>query len=336
MKEDLKSKAHGLLLDLDLAGLDDELTVSPLSGGIASDIAVVAVNDRKLCIKFALHKMRVKEDWFAPVKRNRTEYLWLEFARTIAPENTPGLHGHSETMGGFVMEYLESDDTCMWKSLLLEGQPDAMIAGRTGDFLGRVHAASASPGFERERFDTKDVFFHMRIEPYILFTAGRHPPLATRLNAIAQGLAECSIALVHGDVSPKNIMLHMERVILVDAECASMGDPSFDVAFFLNHMFLKAIHNHRYRQEFLQSALRFWLSYARHVSWEAIDDIASRTARLLPALALARVDGKSPVEYLNGNSQDLVREITIPLIANPCEGLPDLLVHMFSQLETDG
>ena len=332
MAEKLTSRVRDLLADLSLAGPDDDLLVRPLTGGIASDVAVVETSNQKFCVKFALHKMRVTADWFAPIRRNRTEYLWLKFANSLAPENTPRLFGHSETAGGFVMEFLDGTDTHMWKSRILTGSPRVEYARTTGTLLGRIHSASSSPGFDADLFDTGDVFFHMRIEPYILYTSSRHPDLAFVLDSMAESLDRSAVVLVHGDVSPKNIIIHEGRVVLVDAECASMGEPAFDVAFCLNHMFLKGLYNRRYRREFMHAALEFWSSYAQHITWEEREFLASRTARLLPALALARVDGKSPVEYLDDAQQDLVRRVAIPLIINPVGSVSGVLMHLFDQL----
>lgn len=119
--------------------------VTPLTGGVASDIARVDLPDGPVVVKFALPKLKVAEDWQAPVHRNRAEYAWLKVAAQIAPDNAPRLFGRSEELHGFAMEYLAGDDIELWKQALLDGQAPQGEAARVGDLLGRLHAASVQP-----------------------------------------------------------------------------------------------------------------------------------------------------------------------------------------------
>src|SRR5690606_32428140 len=158
-----------------------------------------------ICVKFALPRLKVAEDWRAPVHRNLAEYSWLSFAGTIAPLSVPRLLGISGSLHGFAMEYLTGADIYLWKTALLSEAPDRGEAGRVGDILGRIHTASAQPSFDRSPFFNRDDFRALRLEPYLTFTAGKHPDLAQNLTALADRLYNADIALVHGDVSPKNI-----------------------------------------------------------------------------------------------------------------------------------
>lgn len=294
----LRARVARLVVDLELGRVEELREVRALGGGVASDIARVALGDRALCVKFALPKLKVAADWHAPVHRSRAEYAWLSVAGAVTPGAAPRLHGYCEAEGGFAMEAIEGPGVYLWKAALLSGEPDRGEAARVGHALGRVHAASARPGFERAPFRNRDDFRALRIEPYLFHTAHRHPDLADRLRALACGLYGSETALVHGDVSPKNVLIRDGAPVLLDAECATMGDPAFDAAFCLNHLVLKAMHRPAAASSLLSQARRFWEAYAAFVHWEPPSAVEARAAALLPALMLARVDGKSPVEYL--------------------------------------
>ncbi|HVY51074.1 MAG TPA: aminoglycoside phosphotransferase family protein [Devosia sp.] len=305
---DLETRARALVEDLGLGRAADVRCVRPLTGGVASDIAVVELEDRSVCIKFALPKLRVAADWRAPVHRNRAEYRWLEFAGTVVPDAVPRLFGWSATHNGFAMEYLSGPEIYLWKTAMLAEQAPRDEARQVGAVLGRIHAASAAPGFYAGRFQNRDDFRALRIEPYLLFTASKHADLAPAIEALAAGLYASQTALVHGDVSPKNILLRAQGPVLLDAECATMGDPAFDVAFCLNHLVLKSIHMPHMRTMLLRAIGQLWASYSPLVNWEPPSALEARVTALLPALMLARVDGKSPVEYLTADGKAVARE----------------------------
>lgn len=314
-----------LLADLGIAGVGDIRSVRVLTGGVASDIGVVDLGTRKLCVKFALPKLKVAADWRAPVSRNAAEYAWLAFAGHVVPDAVPALYGHSVREQGFAMEYLEGGDLYLWKTAMLAGEAPAGEAERVADALGRIHAASTGEGFDPAPFRNADDFEAIRIEPYLRATARAHPALADRIAPVADGLYAARRVLVHGDVSPKNILMRDGRPVLLDAECATMGDPAFDVAFCLNHLLLKALHLPAMRRALLGEVGAFWRTYARHVGWEAPEAVEARTTVLLPILFLARVDGKSPVEYLDAAEQDRVRQLAIPFIEAPAPDLARLV-----------
>ncbi len=328
-----EERCRRLLGDLGLVRPGDAVTVRPLAGGVASDIAAVDVAGRRVCVKFALERLKVREEWRAPVHRNRAEYEWLRFAGRVAPSCVPELYGRSERENGFAMEFLDGPGIVLWKARLLDGHPDQGEASAVGEVLGRIHAASTATDFDASPFHNRDDFRALRLEPYLLFTATRHPALGERLAGLAEALYSAELALVHGDVSPKNILLRKGSPILLDAECAGMGDPCFDVAFCLNHLVLKAVHLPATRASLLGAARAFWTSYAAHVSWEEPKQLDARAAALLPALMLARVDGKSLVEYLDPDEQDIVRRLAVPLIAEPALSLDALLTRLRAGLE---
>lgn len=330
MPEDLRTRCEQLADELGLADRAEITDVTPLTGGVASDIAVVTAGESRFCIKFALPKLKVAEDWRAPVHRNRAEYAWLSTAAGIVPRSAVKMLGRSEKLHGFAMEYISGPDVSLWKTDLLEGRPDLARTASVGDLIGQVHGASTGPGFDTAPFQNRDDFHALRIEPYLLFTARSHEDVSRELQRLAEELYETSSVLVHGDVSPKNILFRAGRPIVLDAECATMGAPEFDVAFCLNHLILKAQHVACLREGLADHAGVFWTAYSKRVSWEPASELEARTSRLLPALMLARVDGKSPVEYLDGHGRSVIRDVSLGLLKNPentVGGVVDVLMN---------
>ena len=333
MTKTLEIRCQNLIVDLGLGQVGDVQNVTALTGGVASDIASVVVNGARYCVKFALPKLKVAAEWRAPVHRNAAEYAWLSVAADLSPDSAVKLYGRSETEHGFVMEYITGDGVYLWKSAMLAANPLRGEEQAVGDMLGRIHAASAQPGFETSAFQNRDDFRALRIEPYLTFTAKAHPDLADTLNAMAEGLYKNANVLVHGDVSPKNILIRNGASILLDAECATMGDASFDPAFCLNHLILKAIHVPSLRSDLLAAVGVFWNAYSAHISWEDPAALEDRVARLLPALMLARVDGKSPVEYLSEAERKQIRNLAGSILKAPVSQISDFVEIVKTELK---
>ena len=325
MPTEIEQRCRMLVQELGLGEADDVTDITPLTGGVASDIASFGLAGQRLCAKFALPKLKVAEDWHAPVHRNAAEYAWLEFAARTHPQGAVALYGRSANLHGFAMEFISGKDVYLWKTALLNETPMRNEAALVGDLLGRLQAASAMADFDARPFRNRDDFKALRIDPYLIFTASRHPDLANDLHNLATMLYEGQDVLVHGDVSPKNILFRSSGPVFLDAECATIGDASFDPAFCLNHLILKWFHLPASRAGLLGAVNAFWRAYAPHLSWEDAVALEGRVCRLLPALMLARVDGKSPVEYLSEATQGLVRAAASELLRSPAPNLQDLL-----------
>jgi aminoglycoside phosphotransferase (APT) family kinase protein len=214
----------------------------PLSGGVSSDIWHVVLPDgRDLCIKRALGRLKVAADWRAPIIRSRYEARWLGRAALAVPGAVPILLGQDEASGTLAMEWLPPERHPVWKARLLAGDADPAFAAQVGSRVARIHAyAAARPEISVE-FPTDSLFHAIRLEPYLLATGRAHPDLAPMLEALAARTAATKLTLVHGDVSPKNILVGPEGPVFLDAECAWWGDPAFDLAFCLNHLLLKCL-----------------------------------------------------------------------------------------------
>ncbi len=279
-----------------------------LTGGVSSDIWKVETPRGVICVKRALAKLRTEKDWYAPVSRNANEAAWMRVAASAVPSAVPRLIAEDADAGMFAMAYLDPAGHPLWKSLLRDGHVAPADAAAVGDALGRIHAATAGDAAIAERFATDDIFHAIRLEPYLLRTADVHPDLGGRLHELAAATADTRLALVHGDVSPKNILIGPEGPVFLDAECAWYGDPAFDLAFCLNHMLLKCVWRPQWTDGYLACFAALRDAYLPHVSWETAAAMEARTAALLPGLLLARIDGTSPVEYItSGSDKDRVR-----------------------------
>jgi aminoglycoside phosphotransferase (APT) family kinase protein len=223
------------------------------------------------------------------------------------------------------MEYLDGSAHRLWKSELLDGTIDVAFAGAVGDTIGAIHEHTAGRADLADRFDTDHLFFALRIEPYFLRLIAAHPELAECIDLVIRSTMDNKRVLVHGDVSPKNILMGPHGPVILDAETAWWGDPAFDVAFCLNHLLLKSLDSHRSTPELLAACEALVAAYTSHVVWEPPAAVTERVATLLPLLLLARVDGRSPVEYLDSEDQELVRAFAIPRILNAPTGLAELL-----------
>ncbi len=317
------------LMTRDLAGLGlietgEQVRFTVLPGGVSSDIFKVEAGERVFVVKRALPKLRVAGDWQAPTSRNRHEADWLVTVGRILPGSAARLLARDDEAGLFAMEYLDPAMFPVWKEQLRDGLVDPNFAASVGRSLALIHAQTAGDRAIAELFATDAVFRAIRLEPYFEATARRHPAMASPLLALSASTLATKVALVHGDVSPKNILAGPHGSVFLDAECAWFGDPAFDLAFCLNHLLLKCLWNRAAARRLIEAFERLAGAYREGVSWESPAAVEERTARLLAALMLARVDGKSPVEYLTAADQSLVREVALPLIGMPPQSLAEI------------
>jgi aminoglycoside phosphotransferase (APT) family kinase protein len=290
-----------------------------LAGGVSSDIWHLTLPDgQEICVKRALPKLKVAADWRAPVVRNIYEARWLSEADRALPGAVPRLLGQDEATGALAMAFLPPADHPVWKARLRDGHADAGFAAEVGRRIAAIHAhAAAQPDLAAD-FQTDEIFHAIRLEPYLLATARAHPDLAAVLEDIAAVTARSKRTLVHGDVSPKNILCGPAGPVFLDAECAWWGDPAFDLAFCLNHLLLKCLWTPSASASFMACFEALAARYLAGITWEAADALEARAARLLPGLFLARVDGKSPVEYLTDeHDKNRVRRVARALLTKP-------------------
>ena len=304
-----------------------------LTGGVSSDIWKVSADGRSYCVKRALSKLKVEADWFAPVERNRYEVAWYRIANRFMPGSAPAILAHDEAAMLCAMEYLDPAQHKLWKSELRDGHADPETAAQVGSALGKIHAGCAGNAEIEKQFPDQEIFQMIRLEPYLEATADKHPDLAKQLFKLSRRTASTRLTLIHGDVSPKNILLGPNGPVFLDAECACIGDPAFDLAFCLNHFLLKCLWTPSATDQFLECFRAMTASYLSEVNWEEPPQLEARAASLLPGLFLARVDGKSPVEYITKESErNQVRQCARPLLFDPPSDLKTIAIAWQQEL----
>lgn len=302
------------------------VSVTPLTGGVSSEIYLVEEGEHRFVIKKALEKLKVEADWYADVSRNDTEQAFIQYAGSLLPDSMPTIIGSNAEAGLFAMEFL--DGFCNWKEELLKGHFDESLASKAGLLLGEIHAHSWGDKEVQKVFASMPNFDQLRIDPYLRATAARHPHLKKIFLDEAGRLEQSRECLIHGDYSPKNILFDKYRVVPLDCEVACFGDAAFDLSFFLNHFYLKSLYhapNHKPIQKMIDAARE---GYSKGNPMHA-SEVERRSARLLPMLMLARVDGKSPVEYLDSTQRQFIRQFVSDQLLNGVTGLSELQAAWF-------
>ena len=291
-----------------------DCTVEPLGGGISNDVWQVRWADGCLVVKQALPFLRVAEVWAYDVGRSSVEQRALsELNRLLGPGFAPAVLFADDAAHVFGMTCAPAGGT-PWKDLLLAGSIDLRDGYRAGDLLGRIHAASAADGAAADRFADQLTLIEGRIDPYHRAVATRHADLAALIEAEVERLLSTRRALVLGDYAPKNLIAYPDAMLVLDVEVAHWGDPAFDVAFCLNHLCLKALHLPRHRGLLVGLARAFYGAYREHAA-QLLDDRG--VVAELGILMVARVDGKSPAEYLDERSRGLALRIGRSLLLDP-------------------
>jgi aminoglycoside phosphotransferase (APT) family kinase protein len=307
------------LSGMGLIGDGEQFTIGKLAGGVSCDVFLADVKRRPpVVVKRALPRLRVTALWEAPPERAATEVAWLRLVAGIEPKWVPKVLGEDRARHLFAMEYLPPETYPVWKAELAAGRVDLDFARSVGTALARIHGATAGKADVAAAFANDAQFLALRLEPYLLFTADRHPLIAPAIRGEAARIAAARIALMQGDISPKNILCGPDGPVFLDAETACFGDPAFDLAFYLNHFLLKAVWHPEWTFDYARAFQAMKEAYLAGADWEPAAAIDQRTARLLPMLFLARVDGKSPVEYLTDEGDTaFVRAAALQMIVEP-------------------
>ena len=301
--------------------------VRELGGGVSNTVLLTEVDGLRMVMKRALHKLRVEQDWFSDPGRIFRESAAIRALAPHLPEGSVPRIFFEDRTGLQIGMSAAPPEAETWKALLLRGEVRLEIALRIGEMLAAIWRASwRSAAFEAE-FGDQRVFRELRIDPYYRATAWRHPDLADRLAALIENSAARRVALVHGDWSPKNFLVAGDSVMAIDFEVIHFGDPSFDTAFLVNHLALKSFVRPACREVYQAAALRFFEA-ARAGIPEPSYWLEPATLAHLGALMLARVDGKSPAEYLDTAQQAAVRRVARQLILQP----PATIAEVFQRI----
>jgi 5-methylthioribose kinase len=315
----------------------DELPlVRNLAGGVSNrTVLVQRESGAAWVLKQALARLRVAVDWYSSPARVHREALGLQWLAEIAPRDTiPAFVFEDESVHLLAMRAVPEPHE-NWKQLLLRGGLASDHVAQFGELLGTIHRRShARREVLAPLFADQSFFESLRLEPYYSYTASRVPAAAPFLNALIADTRAQHLSLVHGDYSPKNILVYGGRLILLDHEVIHFGDPAFDVGFSLTHLLSKAHYLVGQRLAFSQAAQHYWEVYRAalgQVPWCGAE-LEERAARHTLACLLARVAGRSPLEYLDAAARAHQQQIVLDLLSGAPRTVPDLIDRFVKSL----
>jgi aminoglycoside phosphotransferase (APT) family kinase protein len=309
-------------------GTDEQPLIQPLTGGVSNrTVWVERPSGEAWVLKQALEKLRVAVDWFSSPERAHREALGLQWLAELTPPcSTPALIFEDDQQHIVAMQAIPQPHR-NWKEMLLAGQLDLKHVAQFAHLLGIIHRNSSARRTELEPIFADRTFFEsLRLEPYYGYTAQQVPAAADFLHGLIEETRPLHLALVHGDYSPKNVLVYDERLILLDYEVIHFGDPAFDLGFSLTHFLSKAHHLPSHRAAFIEAAALYWQQYLTtlgEVAW--LDTLEARVVRHTLGCLLARVAGRSPLEYLTPAQRDQQRLSVVNLMALSPRTIPALL-----------
>ncbi|WP_202921202.1 phosphotransferase family protein [Anatilimnocola aggregata] len=306
-------------------GSADGTRVRELSGGVSNVVLLVEESGQRYVVKQARGKLRVQADWQCSIERIWREVEVLEASRSLLgakANELPEILWVDRPLYAYAMTAAPAN-SLTWKEQLLAGSCSPDIASRCGEILGQLHAQSWHDAAISEQFDDRTYFRELRLEPYYSQAAKNYPALAKPLEVLIDQTWQQRHALVHGDFSPKNLLVSSDtrtlQIMLIDFEVGHFGDPAFDLGFFLTHLTLKVIHLPQHSANILQLIKAFWQTYARRMqatlSKLELQELEQRTAMNLAGCLVARVHGKSPVDYLTANDKQAAVQLSERLFA---------------------
>ncbi len=312
---------------------DERPRLEVLAGGVSNRTVLVertgACRDSWV-IKQALDKLRVQADWFCDPQRVHREAAGLRWLAKLTPAGSvPAFlfedHGHHLLAMQAVPQPHEN-----WKTVLLAGRVDRSHCEQFGTLLGTIHRRSFERRDEvRPAFGDRTFFESLRLEPYYSYAATNAQGAAGFLEQLLAETRRRRLTLVHGDYSPKNVLVHKGRLVLLDHEVIHWGDPAFDVGFGLTHFLSKAHLLLAHRQDFADAARTVWRSYRAAIgndSWQA--GLEQYAVRHTLGCLLARVAGRSPLEYLDERERTVQQDVTVALMGERLETV-DALIETF-------
>lgn len=318
-------------------GSDEAPEFQKLSGGVSNRTVLVRrKGGGDLVIKQALEKLRVAVDWRSDPCRSHREALGLKWLARLTPAGRiPRLVFEDQENHLLAMNAVPEPHT-NWKTDLLGGDVNEALVVQFGSLLGEIHRrAFESRDVIAPIFEDRTYFRTLRLEPYYEFAARRNPEASGFIQTLMVETDGIRETLVHGDYSPKNTLVHEGSVVLLDHEVIHWGDPAFDLGFSITHFVGKANHFGCAGGRYLNAARTYWTAYRGSVcGLFSGSEFEGRVVRHTLACLLARVDGRSPLEYLTTLKSDRQRRIALDLMArthDSVEGLFDALQFRLNQ-----
>ena len=290
-------------------------------------------------LKQALEKLRVQVDWFSPPERVHREADGLRWLEQLAPPGTTTPLLFEDFNHQLIAMAAVPTPHENWKTMLLAGNVQLDHVEQFARLLGTVEVESAE---RREQllpvFGDRGFFESLRLEPYYAYTSDQVPDASAFYESLLTDTRARTDTLVHGDYSPKNVLVHENHLVLLDHEVIHFGDPGFDLGFSLTHFLSKAHHLPDHRDAFRLAAMRYWSTYWNTVSSKDWTDfLEPRAARHTLGCLLARVRGRSPLEYLDPTERDRQASAVVILMQGPPTTIPALIddfLSLINELET--
>jgi aminoglycoside phosphotransferase (APT) family kinase protein len=303
-----------------------DVATEVLAGGVSCKTVRVDLSDgRSWVLKQALARLRVRAEWFSDPARIHREAAGLRWLARLAPAGATVDFVFEDFPAHVLAMTAVPGPHANWKTGLLERGPEADHAAQFGRLLGTIHRQALEHATElKAAFGDITFFDQLRLEAYYRTAATNVPAAADfYLGLIADTLAN-RVTLVHGDYSPKNILEHDGRLVLLDHEVVHWGDPGFDLGFALTHLLAKARHLPRHRDAFVHAAAEFWSGYGDETAG-LFAGLEPRAVRHALGCLLARVEGRSPLEYLTPPERAALRADVLAQLPTPPLAVPALI-----------
>jgi 5-methylthioribose kinase len=314
----------------------ETIVLQALPGGVSNrTVKVQWAHGRSWVIKQSLSKLRVNADWFSSPDRIQVEAKALRWLNRSAPSGTTPQFVFEDSDNHLMAMEAIAEGHSNWKAMLLSGRIVPDYFEQFGLLLGTIHRHSSESSREvSKEFANTTYFESLRLEPYYLYAAHNIPEASGFLNDLARETLQHKDSLVHGDFSPKNTLVYQDKLILLDYEVVHFGDPAFDVGFALTHFLSKAHHLPEVRGLLASAAELFWQTYSEeieHLNWAR--PVEARVVRHTLGCLLARVAGKSPLEYLTPSERERQLGVVLALIARPPTTVPALIDEFLQKIE---
>lgn len=313
---------------------DEHPAVRVLGGGVSNrTVLVERETGEAWVLKQALEKLRVATDWFSSPERVHREAEGLRWLSELAPEGgTVGFVFEDRAHHILAMRAVPQPHQ-NWKTMLLAGEVHLEHLRQFGAMLGTLECGALEHRDELEHaFGDRSFFESLRLEPYYAYTASVVSEASSFLHALIEETRANRVSLVHGDYSPKNVLVYRDRLILLDHEVIHFGDPAFDLGFSMTHLLSKAHHMTAYRKAFLEAARQYWTAYSDAAKGVLTPELEVRAVRHTLGCLLARVAGRSPLEYLDEIERARQRGIVIDLISSPPTTMQELIDEFRNRL----
>jgi 5-methylthioribose kinase len=299
-----------------LIASSEQPRVRLLTGGVSSRTVLVEREEGQgFVVKQALAKLRVASDWSCSTERIYREALGMRCLGDLLPAGAVTELLFEDTIHPIIVMSAVAQPNCTWKEVLLSSAPDVREFEQFAAILAQLHAESHDDATLATTFADTQYFESLRLRPYYEYSAQQVPEAREFLLWLAGETLGHKLCLVHGDYSPKNILVHEGRFVLLDHEVIHYGDPAFDLGFSLTHLLAKTLHREEWSGPLLKATQHFITCYLKLVEPAAFPGtIEVRACRHTVACLLARVAGRSPLEYLTQAERRRVKAAALRLM----------------------